>query len=312
MNLTSWKRLPLLIHRVTSRDAFWWIAGISVVLATGIFLSWRYWGELHGNEEALSTTVRNVGLVIGGVVAILLAVWRSMVVERQADTARRQSETAERGLLNERYQKGAEMLGSKVLPVRLGGIYALQRLAEEHREEYHIQIMRLFCAFVRNPTEDSEEKAEQVGQSDPEAIPTLRADIQAVMEAIGYRSEESIVLEKKDGFRLNLGEANLSGLWLIDGKTDLSGAILWKADLSNARFLAANLSYAIFWKANLSNTILLAANLSGANLSEAAGLTQHLLNEARADHDKPPSLEDALDAKTGKPLEWRGRPLEDK
>ena len=26
MNLTSWKRLPLLIHRVTSRDAFWWIA----------------------------------------------------------------------------------------------------------------------------------------------------------------------------------------------------------------------------------------------------------------------------------------------
>ena len=30
--------------------------------------------------------------------------------------------------------------------------YALQRLAEEHPERYHIQIMRLFCAFVRNPT----------------------------------------------------------------------------------------------------------------------------------------------------------------
>ena len=291
------------------KNAGWYVAGlIAVLLVLAGFFVWRFWDWLRmvpQDYESGTATVRNLGLLVTAIIALPLAIWRSVVADRQ-------SKTAQQGLFNERYQRGAEMLGSEVLSVRLGGIYALARLAEEHREEYHIQIMRLFCAFVRNPTEDSEEKAEQVGQSDPEAIPTLRADIQAVMEAIGYRSEESIVLEKKDGFRLNLGEANLSGLWLIDGKTDLSGAILWKADLSNARFLAANLSYAIFWKANLSNTILLAANLSGANLSEAAGLTQHLLNEARADHDKPPSLEDALDAKTGKPLEWRGRPLEDK
>lgn len=87
MNLTSWKHLPLLIRRVTNRDAFWWITGIAVVLATGILFSWRYWGELHGDKESLSTTVRNVGLVIGGVIAILLAIWRSMVAERQSRTA---------------------------------------------------------------------------------------------------------------------------------------------------------------------------------------------------------------------------------
>lgn len=202
------------------------------------------------------------------------------------------------------------MLGSEVLSVRLGGIYALQRLAQEHSEQYHIQIMRLFCAFVRNPIKGSEEKTEKVEQSDSEEIPTLYADIQAAMEAIGYRSEERIVLEKKDSFRLDLGCANLSGLWLINVKSDLSGAILWKANLSNARFLAANLSNAILWKANLSNTILLAANLSGANLSEVTGLTQYLLNEARADTDKPPRLDNAFDAKTGEPLEWRGKPLE--
>ena len=48
------------------------------------------------------------------------------------------------------------MLGSEVLSVRLGGIYALQRLAEEEPKQYHVQIMRLFCAFVRNPTKDED------------------------------------------------------------------------------------------------------------------------------------------------------------
>ncbi len=135
MKFKDWMRLPLLIRRVTGRNAFRWMTGIAIVLATGIFFSWRYWGELHGDQESLSTTVRNVGVVIGGVIAILLAVWRGVLVGRQADTA-------QQGLLNERYQKGAEMIGSGVLSVRLSGVYALQRLAEEHPKQYHVQIMR--------------------------------------------------------------------------------------------------------------------------------------------------------------------------
>ncbi len=82
MNPAGWNRLPQLIRRVIGRDAFWWIAGIAAVLATGIYFSWRYWGELHGDQESFSTTVLKVGLVIGGVIAILLTVWRSMVAEQ--------------------------------------------------------------------------------------------------------------------------------------------------------------------------------------------------------------------------------------
>ena len=97
--------------------------------------------------ESRSATIRNVGLVVAGLIALPLAIWRSIVAEDQ-------TKTAQQSLLNERYQKGAEMLGSEVLSVRLGGIYALQRLAEEHAEQYHVQIMRLFCAFARFPTKD--------------------------------------------------------------------------------------------------------------------------------------------------------------
>ena len=69
------------------------------------YFSWRYWDNLGSDMESLSTTIRNVALVIGGSAAILLALWRSRVAERQAASA-------EGSLLNERYQKGAEMLGS--------------------------------------------------------------------------------------------------------------------------------------------------------------------------------------------------------
>ena len=217
MKFKDWLRLPLLIRRVTGRNAFRWMTGIAIVLATGIFFSWRYWGELHGDQESLSTTVRNVGVVIGGVIAILLAVWRGTVADRQAKAGQRQSETAQQGLLNERYQKGAEMIGSGVLSVRLGGVYALQRLAEEHPKQYHVQIMRLFCAFARHPTEDDSEDAGRTEAGTERGLeekrdnrPELRPDVQAVMEAIGARGKRGLEIEKQEEhWRLDLRGAGL-------------------------------------------------------------------------------------------------------
>ena len=157
--------------------------GIWAVINYWDWLSTTFWEWLRGGPggvESGSTTVRNLGLVIGGFIAILLAVWRSRVAERQADAAQqqvtatqqqlrtaqhqadaaqRQADTAQQNLLNERYQRGAEMLGSDVLAVRLGGIYALRHLAEEHPKQYHVQIMRLLCAFARHPTRDEETRS---------------------------------------------------------------------------------------------------------------------------------------------------------
>ena len=226
-------------------NTFWWIAGIGLVLVTGLSLSWCYWEELHSDQESLSATVRNVGVVIGGVIAILFAVWRSIVAARQATTA-------QRGLLNERYQKGAEMLGSGVLTVRLGGIYALGRLAREHPGNYHIQIMSLLCSFVRNPPPEEKEI---------QGTHKLREDVQAVMTVIRERGEPQSGIEKKEEYRMDLNEVNL-------GDADLPGvnlaqAHLWKADLTCARLPGADLSGAILRLAKLGSD-LAGANLSGA------------------------------------------------
>ena len=231
-------------RRITSVDGFWWMALAGALLVLGLVLSWLFWKDLHGDDESLSATVRNLGLVLGGVIAVVLAVWRSKVAERQA-------ETAQEGLRNERYQTGAKMLGNTVLSVRLGGIYALQRLAEEHAADYHVQIMRLFCGFVRNLEPSG------AGKDEP-----IREDAQAIMEAIAACHERNRDVERKAGFRLDLRGAQLLRAFLSD--LNLSNANFNGAHLSNANLMGANLYHAMLLMANLTG-----ANLVGANLSKA-------------------------------------------
>ena len=139
-------------------DSFWFCILAALVLVGGAIATVLSWGWLHPSEPSgvsNSETLRNVGLLIGGLLAFVFAGWRAWVANRQATAAQSQAETNRRSLLNERYQKGSETLGSDLLPVRLGGIYALQRLAKDHPDQYHTQIMRLFCAFVADETVSS-------------------------------------------------------------------------------------------------------------------------------------------------------------
>ena len=322
------------------------------IIAASIWSLANFWDWLQridaGAGESNSTTIRNGGLIVVTIIALPLAIWRSTVAHLQANTA-------QRGLLNERYQKGTEMLGSPLLSVRLGGVYALQSLAEEHPEQYHIQIMRLFCAFVRHPTKSTEDRddstkiipvmdTQEESNSETEPKGCTREDVQAIMDAIGSRDGTRIAIERKNKFTLNLKAAELSGANLSEANlsgmnrpvymtadlsdANLSGVDLSAANLSFTDLTGADLSGAILMGANLSNTYLSNTNLSGADLfcdgrgehvtfeSPVIGLTQAQLNQAYAAPNNPPKLDGTrdhvLDAKTSKPLIWRGKPLEDK
>ena len=252
-----------------------WI--ISVLAGTAVF-SIMFWGWLN-NGESGSTTIRNLGLIVAAMIGLPLAIWRSKVAERQADTA-------QRGLLNERYQKGTEMLGSKILAVRLGGIYALGQLARVHPRDYHLQIMSLLCAFVHHhPTVEKENQNSE---------PDLEEDFWKIIKVIIVRSAEQIEIEKEEKYRLDLRELNLS-----------YARILTSAELSNADLMWADLSHAHLGEANLANS-----NLTGANLKNCQGLTQEQIDLASADDQNPPKLKGAVDSETGKPLIWRGEGAE--
>ena len=282
-----------------------------VLLAAGIGATKLFWGWLHPDEPtdvSNSETLRNVGLLIGGALAFVFAGWRAWVAERQAnaaqaqvDTAQDQAATAQQTLLNEQYQRSAEMLGDDGLSVRMGGIYALGRLAEEHPVDYHLQVMQLLCAFVRNPT--NFKAPVSVSQALLyEDVPRLRDDIQAAVTAIGTRSQIGRQLEWDNAFTLDLngsylvsadmrgaaferadlrkttlaygdlGGAGLSRVTLTDADmqyAELSGAKLEYCDMVNVRLYGAIAQYTNFSGANLTGSVLVEADLRGSDFSEA-------------------------------------------
>ena len=151
-------------------SAKWWILAWTIFLLVAASLVWIKFPEWLTGGESASTTIRNLGLIIAAVVGLPLAVWRSLIAERQA-------ETAQHHLLNERFQKGAEMLGHPQLrSVRLGGIYVLAGLAREHPELFHLQVMQLFAAFVVTETTTDETIGCAGAPADSQVPGTGRAD----------------------------------------------------------------------------------------------------------------------------------------
>ena len=229
-------------------------------------------------EEAIwnPVTLRNLALALAAaagalIIGIPLAVWRSCVAHRQA-------ETAERRLLHERYQKGSEMLGHAAsAATRIGGIHALGHLASDRPGEFHVQIRDLLCAFVRQPRRDAEGPAHRF--SDVEAAITVigrRGDRQVALDDAEDRErrqrqlEGVLNLERAVLAGASLHRVNLSGAWLagVDFQkaklddVDLSGAELREADFSKAR-----LGKTSFCEANLAESRFAEVELEGADFS---------------------------------------------
>ena len=249
------------------RPAFWIPACIILVLGC-LLVSFAFWDWLSSPHESGSTTLRNVSLIIAGIIALILAIWRGRVANSQA-------KTAQQTLLNERYRKGVEMLGHDLLSVRLGGIYGLYKLAEEHPKEYHLQVMDLFCAFLRNPPTDGEHSSNIVRPAQ---------DVEAILEVVRTRNAECQTIEENTGYALDLRASQLQGARLDNA--NMSKAKLCDADLSSpdeniinaTRLDDANLARANLIRANLKGVHLNGANLQRAELGRANLSNAQLVN----------------------------------
>ena len=243
------------------------VVGVLVVASALVAWFWpefRVGGTPVGGAEPLSATLRNLALIAAGVVAVILTVWRIRVIEQQAETSRL-------GLLNERFQRGAEMLGSDVLAVRMGGIHALDDLARERPELYHLRVMLLLCAFVRHPTGYETNLGAQPMSEGATRWYKLRPDVRAAIEAIAYRGEIGLLIEDESDLPkkriLDLEGSDLRGARL--DYSNFAGANFHEAQLDHVRFAYANLAHATFSNARLPRAHLLQVDLSNAQLGGA-------------------------------------------
>ena len=242
-----------------------WIAAVVLALAIAwaLFAPVADWlahhdvgsakGPLH--ETALDNA-RGRLLALG---AGLFAAGALIFTARNFTLSRRTLDVTEQGQVTDRYTKAIEQLGSDKLDVRIGGIYALERVARDSARD-HPTVMEVLSAFVR---EHSHESWPLPGPGVREPERSTRPDVQAAVTVIGRRDAKCDIRGRRINLsRADLTRADLPGATLAGA--DFSGATLGGADLRDANLDGATLDYADLRAADLSR-----ANLTGAWLSHA-------------------------------------------
>ncbi|MEV4245884.1 pentapeptide repeat-containing protein [Streptosporangium canum] len=251
------------------------VAGLAWVLGPGAAWVLAHFDGVRGlagkDLAAALDAVRGRALAIATGLVALVAVYYTA---RNADTARRTFKLGEQGHVTDRYTKAIEQLGSDKLDIRLGGIYALERIARDSARD-HSTVMEVLAAFVREHSRDATDEARTASMRH---IRRLRTDLQAAVTVIGRR----VAGQDPPGMRINLASAdlshadlaraNLSGADLTGADltgTDLTGTDLTGTDLAGADLTDANLTDANFAAADLVGARLVTTNLTRANLSHA-------------------------------------------
>jgi Pentapeptide repeats (8 copies) len=269
-----------------------WGAGLSVTVAVVLFAvfalvlgrgaAWLDGNTLHGltasKRASEIDTMRGYLIQIGaGVLAAGALLYTALNFQ-----------LAREGHVTDRYTKAIEQLGSDRLDVRLGAIYALERIMIDSARD-HPTIVEVLAAFVREhspaaapgPDPDS-------GGGQPEQHPPPATDVQAAVTVLGRRPAG-----RTERGPVNLTRANLIGVDLacVDlrsvklGGADLRGADLGAADLRGVDLVGANLADADLIGARLAGAHLETANLVGARLAAASLVGAHLIAANLADAD---------------------------
>ena len=178
----------------------------------------------------------------------------------QLQATKNQLQITEQGQITDRYNAAIANLGSPSIDVRLGGIYALQRLMKDSPRDQPT-VIAVLCAFARKPT---------TLNSKPQAssAPSLPTDVQAAITVVGTRNTAN------DGptTLIDLNHAPVAGAQLehlsLNG-ADLAGADLAGANLNYTYLAGANLTGADLAGTDLIYTHLADTHLTGANLTMA-------------------------------------------
>jgi hypothetical protein len=235
--------------------------------------------------QGLASAGQALAVFLTGAVGLIGLFFTWQNTRHARESTRQTLELTERGQITERFTRAIAQLGGgegeyKSPEIRLGGIYALERIAKESKEYYRV-VMEVLAAYVRQHARrhQTEILREQIVIGKNPSAPLPRSDIHAILTVIGRRisyetdvKEEPLDFHETDlhGAQLedaNFGEAifvgaDLRGIYLAKG--NLTSAILVRADLSGAILHSTN-----FGKAGLQRVDLQGANLRGANLQDA-------------------------------------------
>ena len=185
-------------------------------------------GPLH--ETALDNARGRLLTLGAGLVAVAALVFTALnfsLLRRNSEQAdqwqRRTHELTEQGQVTDRYTKAIEQLGSDKLDVRIGGIYALERIARDSARD-HPAVMEVLTAFIREHSCEPWPLPRTEEEEDADLVEFTRPDVQAALTVVGRRdAKHDHDRGSIDLIRADLTRANLTGADLIartyDGRT---------------------------------------------------------------------------------------------
>ncbi|SEF37852.1 Uncharacterized protein YjbI, contains pentapeptide repeats [Amycolatopsis pretoriensis] len=226
----------------------------------------------------------------------LAAVGAFYVTSRTLDATRQQTALNEQGQYTDRFGRAVEQLGSEKLDIRLGGIYALERLAKDSARDTNT-IMRLLSAYVRENTSCPPTSTPIVNAGLAQRPPV---DVAAALTVLSARDVGPVVpwadvtgicldhrnLETETFANLNLDRASLAFSNMRGARfrgvrlqqANLRGAGLpaseWLGVLANdAQLDGANLTFSILHGSSFTGASLVGADLGASMLDDDSGGT---------------------------------------
>lgn len=285
----SWPNLANLLSKLPAwgKGILWGVA-ILGILATTIWA----WGRLRhflalekiseGMDPKEFFTCRleliKTGAQIFGGIFFLVGLWftyQNLIVAQEKQ-------------VTDLFSKAVEQLASEQIEVRLGGIYALERIAKDSAKD-RLVIQEVLTAFVRErapwpprkksqgaPAAPETREAKEISEITSEVKPPT--DIQAVLTVLGRRQT---IVQSEEHECVYLRGTDLRGAYLYGANlegADLVGTHLDGADLVGANLRNAQLAGATFDPISKQQT-----NLKGADLRGATGLTWGQMKEVLVD-----------------------------
>jgi hypothetical protein len=236
--------------------------------------------ELENSARVTLAQILGGAVVLGG----LYFTWQNLRV-------------SEEGQITERFTRAIDQLGNEKLQIRLGAIFALERIAKDSPSDLRTPILEILAAYVRERDPWKEVGKAPVGdihhawpkENDvyscirqyPSAVQNLyeRApDIQSIMTIIGKRPREELA---REGKLIDLSGTDLRG-------ADLNYLNLSYLDLSVADLEGACLEFSDLYGSDLTGTNLRFAMMDGLDLSGVMGLGRDQLAEANGPPKKFP------------------------
>jgi hypothetical protein len=207
---------------------------------------------------------KTLAQVIGGILVLAGLYYTNeniKITQNAADQTQRAAtesrELTRQGQLTDRFTKAVEQLGKQdsegknsSLPTRLGGIYALERIAKESKED-HWPIIELLIQYL---------------SARPSEKDHVTPEAQAILTALGRRKVEY----ENPNQKIFLTNLNLKGAWFtgsfqnaaFDG-SNLEHARLFDVNLQRSSFTMTHLSFTRFDGVNLKEVVFNSPKFAG-------------------------------------------------